>query len=190
MGTHRGQCEITYAEAVSADRAVSHMDRGQIDGSLISVFFKPVGRQYSRSLSRTPPPYRRPTGPSGGFQSRRGGFGGGYRGNQGSRFKSRSPPGRRSRSRMYSKAVGSNLILAGHLPFLSASSNVFVAQVDHPPPRRRRSLYSLAKSRSRSPAPRRGAPPAARRPSPPTRGKATSRSYSRSRSMSRSLSRD
>ncbi|KAM0748322.1 RNA-binding domain-containing protein [Meredithblackwellia eburnea MCA 4105] len=71
LGTHKGTAYITFATTAAADKAVEYMDRGQLDGSTISVFLEPPSPG-SRSRSPTPPPRRQSTN-----NNYRGGGGGG-----------------------------------------------------------------------------------------------------------------
>ncbi|KAI0353564.1 RNA-binding domain-containing protein [Trametes cingulata] len=170
-GQNRGRAALEYADSASAQKAVSHMDGGQLDGAILKCELseQPIrSRSYSRSRSRSrsprPPPRTR--------------YG---RGKSYSRSpsRSRSPPppprgGRRPYEPRYNEPY--RRPPPGRRP---------------PPPRDTYRRYSRSRTRSRSP-PRRGGdrlPPRRRSPSYERGGRARSRSYSvaSSRSRTRSL---
>lgn len=70
LGTHKGTAYITFSNEVSASKAISHMDRGQIDGQTIVVGPESPPPSPPPRRAPSPPPVRRalppPTGPRGG----------------------------------------------------------------------------------------------------------------------------
>ena len=198
-GQNRGKAALEFADSSSAHKAASHMDGGQLDGSIVKVELsdlpirsvsrspgrlprgprngrdrpRSISLSRSRSRSRTPPPRRR--GTADGYPPRDS-----FRGRP---YGRRGPPGRdvyrpgRSRSRTRSR------------------SPIQRGPVDRPPPPRRRSpsysrggygrrrsrSYSVRSSRSRT------------RSFSHSRSRSMSYSsdsrYSRSRSRTRSISR-
>ncbi|KAG0144804.1 hypothetical protein CROQUDRAFT_46772 [Cronartium quercuum f. sp. fusiforme G11] len=181
IGSHRGTAVITFETGKAAQKAISHMDRGQLDGSLISVrMYRPPSPPRGPAALRGPP--RNGNGYRVGPNDHGNRFAQGRPFNSGRR---NSPPrrpfisgsGGRSRSPPRRDFGGGSRAPAGR-PGRSRS----------PPSRRRRSV-----SRSVSRSPRRGG---ARRPSPqyggrrspPPRGSRRIRSYSRSSQSSYSRS--
>ncbi|KAA1065243.1 hypothetical protein PGT21_033148 [Puccinia graminis f. sp. tritici] len=164
IGSHRGTAIVTYDTDKAAQKAVSHMNRGQLDGSLISVqiYRSPSPPRGPAALRRGSTTYRATSGngnryaaPRGPNIPRRNGspprrsFGGRSRSPPRRSFADSRPAGRPNRSRT-------------------------------PPYRRKRSL-----SRSPSRSSRRGV----RRPSPQYGGRSSRRNRSYSRSDSSSYTR-
>lgn len=195
-GQNRGKAALEYVEPSSAQKAVSHMNGGQLDGLLLKVELSDVpirprsrsrprpvrngrdrrsfSRSRSRSRTRSPPPRRRGFEPPRYADTYRRARGYGRRGPardtyRPSRSRSRSPVRRGDR-----------------LPPRRRSPSYERGGTGYGRGRRSRSRsHSLRSSRSRSPAPSR------------SRSRTRSRSpsyssysrYSRSRTRSRSLSR-
>ncbi|KAL8280900.1 hypothetical protein RQP46_006579 [Phenoliferia psychrophenolica] len=55
LGTHRGTAYITFANSAAAAKAVSHMDRGQLDGSIISSQQESLPEQKQKQESGSQP---------------------------------------------------------------------------------------------------------------------------------------
>lgn len=171
VGSHRGTAVITFETSKAAQKAILHMDHGQLDGSLISVrVYRPPSPPRGPAALRGPP---RNDGYRNGLAEYGNRFAQGRSINQSRR---QSPPrrpfasgsGARSRSPPRRDFAGTSRAPAGR----SKRSR-------SPPYRRKRSA-----SRSVSRSPRRGG---ARRPSPqyggrrsPSRGGRRNRSYSKS----------
>ncbi|PLW27182.1 hypothetical protein PCASD_24117 [Puccinia coronata f. sp. avenae] len=161
IGSHRGTAIVTYETEKAAQKAVSHMDRGQLDGSLISVqiYRPPSPPRGPAALRRDNNTHRRSSGNGNRYAAPRG---------SNAPRRNASPPrrsfGGRSRSPPRRKLADSRI---------ASRSN----RSRSPSYRRKRSL-----SRSPSRSPRRSV----RRPSPQYggRGSRKNRSYSRSGSSS------
>ncbi|KAI0650343.1 hypothetical protein C8Q79DRAFT_1063364 [Trametes meyenii] len=170
-GQNRGKAAIEYADSAAAQKAVSHMDGGQLDGAILKCELSelPV-RSRSRSRSRSPRPPQRARYGRGKSISR-------------SPSRSKSPPPPRGGRRGYGPRYNDDYRRPpppGRRP--------------PPPPRNNYPRYNRSRTRSRSP-PRRGAdriPPRRRSPSYERggagyRGRSRSYSVASSRSRTRSL---
>ncbi|KAH9899966.1 hypothetical protein C8Q73DRAFT_341514 [Cubamyces lactineus] len=166
-GQNKGKASLEYADAASAQKAVAHMDGGQIDGAVVKCELSEVpvrSRSYTPSRSRSPRPPPRGRYGRGKSYSR-------------SPSRSRSPPPRGGR-RGYEPRYNDNYrrLPPGRRP--------------PPPPRDSYRRFGRTPSRSRSP-PRRGGdrlPPRRRSPSYERGGtgyRGRSRSYSVASSRSR-----
>ncbi|KAH9462685.1 hypothetical protein MJO28_002554 [Puccinia striiformis f. sp. tritici] len=163
IGSHRGTAIVTFDTGKAAQKAVSHMDRGQLDGSLISV-----------QIYRPPSPPRGPAAQGRGINSNRVTSGNGAR-----YIAPRAPNAARRNASPPRRAFGGRSRSPPRRSFANSRPAAGRSNRSQSPP-----SYRRKRSRSRSPSrsPRRGV----RRPSPQygARSSRRNRSYSGSGSSS------